>query len=130
MARKAHAIDDAAILGQAKQARTRIALLRPWRDAADLDEPEPQSEQGVRHFGILVEAGGQPDRVGQAVSPDPQTERRRLRTAVARPRAAFQAGDGRALWALGMEARKKEIGSMVPAHAVWLAGFRWGALSV
>ena len=41
------------------------------RDAADLDQAEAQPEQRVRHLGILVEAGGEADRIARASGPRP-----------------------------------------------------------
>ena len=43
----------------------RIAGLRPRRHGADLDEAEAEREQRVGHLAVLVEAGGEPDRIGE-----------------------------------------------------------------
>src|SRR6185503_14002797 len=108
MTGKAHAIDDAAILGKPEQARPRIAVLRPGRDAADLDQAKAQPEQGIRHLGILVEAGGEADRIGERPAPDLDRERWRIGFTVAWDEAAFQAADSKAVRRLGIEARQQQ----------------------
>ncbi len=61
------AFDRAAALGgDAEQARRGIARLRPRRDRADLDEAETESEQRIHMRAVLVETGGQSDRIGKA----------------------------------------------------------------
>ncbi len=60
---KAQPVDDGLIGIKSEHARPRIAGLRPWRDGADFDETEAQSQQRVRHLGIFVEPGGDADRV-------------------------------------------------------------------
>jgi hypothetical protein len=62
---EAHAVDDGAIFGKPEQARARIAGLRPRCDGAAFDEAEAESQHRVRHLGILVEAGREPDGVGK-----------------------------------------------------------------
>src|SRR4029078_12600589 len=54
---EAHAVDDRAVLAEAKQARLRIPLLRAWGQRSHLDEPEAQAEHLLGHFRILVETG-------------------------------------------------------------------------
>ena len=44
-------------------------------DGADLDEAEAEPQQRVRHLGVLVEAGGQPDRIGEI---EPESAHRQL----------------------------------------------------
>ncbi len=66
---EAHAVDHRLVVGQAEQARLGIAGLRARGDAADLDEAEALTQHGVGHFAILVEAGGQPDRIGKIEAP-------------------------------------------------------------
>ena len=61
---EAEAVDHRLVLGQAEHARLRIARLRPRRDRADLDEAEAQRQQRVDVRAVLVQAGGQADRVG------------------------------------------------------------------
>ena len=59
------AIDDRLALGNAEQARPRIARLRARRDRADLDEAETECGERVDMLGVLVEACGQADRIGK-----------------------------------------------------------------
>ena len=41
------------------------------RHGPDLDKAETQPQHRIGHFGILVEAGGEPDRVGKVAAPEP-----------------------------------------------------------
>ena len=61
---EAHAVDQRLMLGQAEQPRPWIAGLRPGRHRADLEPAEALREQARDRFGILVEAGGEAERVG------------------------------------------------------------------
>ena len=61
-------VDHAAIGVEAKQARARIAGLRPRRNGAGLDKAEAEPQQHVRHFRILVETRRHADRVGKIQS--------------------------------------------------------------
>ena len=114
LAGKAHAVDDAAILGQAEQAGPGIALLRPRRDAADLDQAEADAEQGVGDLGILVEARRQADRIGQGAAPDLDGERRRIRPPVGRQQPGLERAQGQAVRGLGVETRQEEVGELIP----------------
>ena len=62
---EAETVDDALVRVEPEQPRTRIARLRLRRDAARLDKAEAQPQQRIDHFGMLVEAGCEPDRVGE-----------------------------------------------------------------
>ncbi len=62
---KAEPIDHAVIGIEPKQPRPRIAGLRQRRDGADFDEAEADAQQRVRHFGVLVEARRDADRIGK-----------------------------------------------------------------
>ena len=42
-----------------------LPALRPRRQRADLDEAEAEPQQRARRFGVLVEAGGKPERIGE-----------------------------------------------------------------
>ena len=48
-----------------EQPRPRIAGLRQWRDGADFDEAEADTQQRIGHLGVLVEACGDADRIGE-----------------------------------------------------------------
>ncbi len=79
---EAEPVDHRLVGIEAKQPRPRIARLRLRRHAAGFDEAEPEPEQRVHHFGILVEAGREPDRIGE-----PQAESRNGELCVVRRRA-------------------------------------------
>ena len=69
LAVEAEAVDERLVLDQAEEPRRRIAGLRPRRHRADLDEAEAEAQHRVGHLGMLVEAGGEPDRVGKLAPP-------------------------------------------------------------
>ena len=62
---EAEAVDHRLIGIQPKKTRLRIARLRLRRHAPDLDEAEAEPQQRVRHLGVLVEPGREPDRIGE-----------------------------------------------------------------
>ena len=62
---EAEPVDDGAVRAEPEEPRPRIAGLRQRRHRADLDEAETEAEHRVRHRAVLVEAGGEPDRVGE-----------------------------------------------------------------
>ena len=55
---------------QPEQAGARIARLRARRDGAGFDEAEAEPHQGRGGGGVLVEAGGEADRIGEAAAED------------------------------------------------------------
>ncbi len=73
---EAEAVDDGPVGRQPEDARARIALLRQGRDRADLDEAEAEIEERVDHFAVLVEAGGEPERIGKVEIEHPAGEPR------------------------------------------------------
>ena len=58
----------ACAFGQAEQARLGVAGLRARRDGADFDEAEAERGQRVDVVAVLVQPGGQADRVGEGQS--------------------------------------------------------------
>ena len=62
---EAQAVDDGAIFAQAEDARLRVSVLRARRDRSGFDEAEAEAQHRFGHFGVLVEAGGETDRVGE-----------------------------------------------------------------
>ncbi len=62
---EAHAVDQCLRRRQAKQPGFGIARLRAGRDGADFDKPEAASLPGSDAFAVLVQAGGQADRIGE-----------------------------------------------------------------
>ena len=73
---EAQPVDQRLVGAQAEQARRRRAGLRPGRDRPHLDEPRPRRQQRVERRGVLVEAGGDPHRIGEVQPPQADAERR------------------------------------------------------
>ena len=67
-------VDDGAIADQAKHAWAGISRLRPGRDGADFGEAAAQAEDRVRNASVLVEAGGNPDRIWERQAPQVDSE--------------------------------------------------------
>ncbi len=67
---EAHPVDDRLVGGQPEEARARIPRLWPRRHRAHLDEAEAEAEQRIDRLPVLVETGGETDRVGQAKTTD------------------------------------------------------------
>src|SRR5690606_36830662 len=63
---EAHPVDDCARTGQAEHAWSRIAWLRARRDGADFEETEAQGCQRIDVAAVLVQAGSQSNRIGEA----------------------------------------------------------------
>ena len=99
---EAEPVDDAMVGIKAEQPRPRIAGLRLRRDGADFDKTEADAQQRIRHFGVLVEAGGDADRIRKIEAEDtagepPVVARRR------RQRREFQHPDRHAMRILRIE---------------------------
>ena len=62
---KAKAVDRGLILGEAEEARFRVARLWARRDRADLNKAEPAFRQSVQRGRVFIEPSGQTDRVRQ-----------------------------------------------------------------
>ncbi len=92
---EAEPVDHRAVLGQAEDARARIARLGARRHGADLDEAESQGEQRSRHLSVLVEAGRHADGIGEVAPPDRDGEARVVRPSRARRQAAAERPDRR-----------------------------------
>ncbi|MPN49819.1 hypothetical protein SDC9_197441 [bioreactor metagenome] len=67
---EAHAVDDAANLGQPEHPGAWIARLRPGGDGADLNETEAQAGETVDRFTVLVQTGSQTNAIGKTQSHD------------------------------------------------------------
>src|SRR3546814_14802180 len=63
-------VDDGAVLRQAEDARARIARLRARRHRADLDEAEAEAQHGGHDLRVLVEAGGEAERIAEGEAPE------------------------------------------------------------
>ena len=70
---EAVAVDHRPGFRHPEDARAGIARLRARRHAADFDKAEALGQHGVGHFRVLVEAGGEPDRIGEVQPPDDST---------------------------------------------------------
>ena len=78
--------------GRRKTRGARVAGLRPRRHRADLDEAEAEGEQRVGHLAVLVEAGGDADRIGEVEAEETAPRRGSARPAP-RMEAALRARD-------------------------------------
>ena len=85
---EAEPIDQRLIARQAKQARARIARLRPRRQRADLDKAEAGAEQPARRLGVLVEARRHAERIGEGQAEGRDAQGAGRIAARRRPRAA------------------------------------------
>ena len=62
---EAIAVDDGAILEETKDARARVAWLGKRSERPDLDKAKSQRQRRVERLGVLIEAGGEADRIGK-----------------------------------------------------------------
>src|SRR5208283_5992167 len=62
---EAIAVDDGVILEEAKDARARVAWLGKRSERPDLDKAKTQGQRRVERLGVLIEAGGETDRIGK-----------------------------------------------------------------
>ena len=99
---EAHAVDHGLVALEPKQPRPRIAGLRLRRHRADLDKAEAEPQQRVRHFRILVEAGGHADGIGKIQAEGAHREFRIVRPRPDR-RQEFQALDRQPMRVFGIE---------------------------
>jgi hypothetical protein len=79
------------------------AAARPWRGhGADLDKAESEAQQRVRRLRVLVEAGGETDRIGEI---EPEGANGEFRGVPARPRQRHiaQGFDGQRMRILRVE---------------------------
>ena len=74
---EAHPVHERDALRGPKHARPRVAGLRPRRHRAELDVAESQGPEGVEIIAVLVEAGGQAQRMRKAQARAGDRERRR-----------------------------------------------------
>ena len=72
---EAHAVDDGALRRQAEQPRFWVARLRARRDRAELQESETEIREYRCEVGVLVEAGGEADRIGKRDAHDRERQR-------------------------------------------------------
>ncbi len=113
---EAEAVDDGAVPGQAEQARARVAGLRPRGGGADLDEAEAGAAERGEGVGVLVEAGGEAERVRQVEAGEAGGEPRRGDRARARAEAGAEPEDGEPVRGLGIEAAQERQAEIGEAH--------------
>ena len=75
---EAEPVDDAALVDEAEYPWLRVSGLRERRHGADLGEPAAEPEDGIGDAGVLVEAGGDRDGVGQGEATEARRQRRRI----------------------------------------------------
>ena len=124
---EAEAVEQAALLGQTEQPRPFVAGLGDRGDRPHLDEPETERGEAVDAGAVLVQAGGEADRIRQ---PQPHDLDRRLGHAITeaatrdRP-AAAERRQREMVGALGLEVEqcgaKQRVHSASPADAVVVA---------
>ncbi len=112
---EAHAVDHRLRLGQAEHAWARVAGLRSRGDGAHLQKPKAQAGQRIDVGAVLVQAGGQPDAVGERKSHQP--DRRRFRYAVRKqPPAGIEQREGEVVGGLGVEPEQRRP-RQLPDHS-------------
>ena len=62
---EAEAVDHGAVADEPEDPGLRIARLRLRRQRAHLGETRTQTEHGAKCAGVLVESGGNADRIGE-----------------------------------------------------------------
>ncbi len=126
---EAQPIDQRAIAHEAEHARARVALLRERRHGAHFGMAEAHAEQAVGHAGVLVEAGGDAERVGEFEAPQGQAEA----GVVARPRARIeprlQRRQGQGVSPLGVEGEQQRAGEVVEGRHRWSAAYSYRAIN-
>jgi hypothetical protein len=112
---EAVAIDDSAILGQPKHARTGVAGLRLRRKRADLRRAETHGQHSVGNFGVFVEAGGEADRIGK-IEAEGAHSKARIVARRPRRRHQLQGRDRRLMRRLRRQAAKQRGGEIAEEH--------------
>ena len=108
---EAQAVDDGLFLDNAEHPWLGVARLRARRHGTDLDKAETEGGQRVDVFSILVQAGGQADRIAELQPHDLDRVGRRRRGQQAgdpRPVEEVDAGHPQIVGHLGVE-RKEDI---------------------
>ena len=82
------------------------------RDRPDLDKSEPGAQHRPDNFGILVEPGGQADRVGEIQPADLHRQARIVRGSVDRAESEAQRFQGEIVGSLGVEASQQGQGDV------------------
>jgi hypothetical protein len=94
---EAEPVDDGRVLGEAEEARPRVAGLGQRGRGPDLDEAEAGREEGGHRDGVLVEAGGEPDGVRQGEAGEHRGEAGARDRPRARTEAEAEAREGHAM---------------------------------
>jgi hypothetical protein len=99
---EAEAVDRGRVLGQAEEARFRVAGLGARRGAADLEKAEARARQRCDRLGVLVEARGQAHGVGQVIPASVVFSRGEVTGPGEREHPGLKRRDGQRMGALGV----------------------------
>ncbi len=124
---EAQAVDHALVLGQAEQARARVARLRQGRDRAAFHETEARGQHCVGNLGVLVEAGGQAHAGGQLHAAQLHRQARIVEPIVTGPQPCLQCADDHAVGVFGIEDVKGAGGGVL--EQTQASDPSWGAPS-
>src|SRR5690606_17557626 len=122
---EAHAVDDGLGFRQAEQARLRVARLRARRHGADLGEAETQLAETVDGVAVLVQTGGQSDRVGEFQTHDLHWQGRRLlaqQTVQPQTPARAEQVEGQFVRGFRRQSKEQIAGQGVHGRARWVFG--------
>ena len=112
---EAHAVDHRPILGEAKKARLRIALLRPRGQGPHLDEAEAEAEHLPPRLGVLVEARRKSHRV-RKIHPGHPDRKRRIGPGRKPRRHQLQSPDRQPVRPLGIEREGQRPEERIERH--------------
>jgi len=104
---------------QAEQPRPRVARLRARRHRADLDEAEAERAERIQVFGVLVQSGGEPHRVGETDAEGIHRQvRNGRREAGGKPAAPgrVQSAQGQAMGGFGIQGEKQRAQELIEAQ--------------
>src|SRR5665213_3302600 len=120
---EAEPVNHALVRIEPEQAWTRIAGLWQRRDGTDLHKAEAKPQQGVRHLRVLVEAGGEADRIGEIKPERPDRQFRRI-GGLPYHRHIAQGLDRQFMRVLRLKGPDKGTGQAVEEtdHCGWLIG--------
>jgi hypothetical protein len=113
---EAHPVDHRLVFLQAEQARPGISGLRQGSERAHLRRAEAEREDPVEDFRILVEAGGEPDRVREVDAGDADREPGIGRGGIAE-RSVLQRADGEPVRPLRIELEDQRPEKRIERHS-------------
>ena len=94
---EAHSIDCGAVWSKSEQAWFGVARLRPWCDATDLHEPDPEPSYPGNRAGVLVKTGRDGDRIGKMQTANVLCQRGKVVGACPGAEAGCQSTQGEAV---------------------------------